>query len=692
LRFDGCARENTMKDWLPRLLVAALGLYALAAHAETTPAPLPPLCIPATSSCSGSPETQLVTVAGGIAPTQESFSIETAQDLVVTFTDLQIPAALVSANLVVTQGASVVGTTALLPPATTATLSLPGAVGDYTLSVIGVPSSTVNVGTFTVCVAPAATSSTPSTSSACIADASLAGNFTIQTNPAAPTLSTVSSTLTVVTGGTYTFTYADLQFPVALAVAPSFSLFQGTTPIAVPLGASPATVNLPAGTYTLFGIAEADPTATAGLYGITVQGPAGLAPILSSANPVGTLSAASQASNPSAQSVTLGIHDFGFPSALASAQAIVTAGGSSLGAAASGQPASFSAPAGTLQVWSYATPGTGAGTYEVDLAAPGQTLLQSAAGVNNGGVLAYAYVTPNPLSAASYTATGNDFQFPVGLLDLQFAVAQNDAILPNASASAAGSFGLTAAAVPAVVLVAATPPTNGNGFFDVNLQTTGTSPQIVFDQTQGVSASGAFTSQTLTIATAGNYDVTLTDLGFPVKFANLDFFASNNGAVLGKIYGGGTFTIAATPGNYQLNFIATPGSTSTGTQVQYGLYGLQVINSPPTVTLAASPTTVTDGATTTLSWTTTNATSCTASGGTFTGSEPTASGTATVTVSATTTYSLACTGAGGSATQSVTVTGTAAPGHSGGGQMGGWLLGLLGLLSCARLRSAYGRS
>jgi hypothetical protein len=249
------------------------------------------------------------------------------------------------------------------------------------------------------------------------------------------------------------------------------------------------------------------------------------------------------------------------------------------------------------------------------------------------------------------------------------------------------------------VLAAATPPTNGNGFFDVNLQTTGTSPQIVFDQTQGVSASGAFTSQTLTIATAGNYDVTLSDLGFPVKFANLDFFASNNGAVLGKVYGGGTFTIAATPGNYQLNFIATPGSTSTGTQVQYGLYGLQVVNSPPTVTLTASPTTVTDGATTTLSWTTTNATSCTASGGSFTGSEPTGSGTATVTVSGNTNYSLTCTGAGGSATQSVAVTGTAAPSHSGGGQMGGWLLGLLGLLSCARLRSqayglrsAYGRS
>lgn len=78
----------------------------------------------------------------------------------------------------------------------------------------------------------------------------------------------------------------------------------------------------------------------------------------------------------------------------------------------------------------------------------------------------------------------------------------------------------------------------------------------------------------------------------------------------------------------------------------------------PTVNLVAAPTSVEENsagnATTTLTWTTTNATSCTASGGTFTGSKA-VNGSETVTPSATTTYSLNCTGPGGNANDSVTV-------------------------------------
>lgn len=78
----------------------------------------------------------------------------------------------------------------------------------------------------------------------------------------------------------------------------------------------------------------------------------------------------------------------------------------------------------------------------------------------------------------------------------------------------------------------------------------------------------------------------------------------------------------------------------------------------PTVDLVASRTTVFEGsnssATTTLSWTSTNATSCTASGGTFTGSKAT-SGSEVVTPTATTTYSIECTGPGGTDSDSVNV-------------------------------------
>jgi len=74
---------------------------------------------------------------------------------------------------------------------------------------------------------------------------------------------------------------------------------------------------------------------------------------------------------------------------------------------------------------------------------------------------------------------------------------------------------------------------------------------------------------------------------------------------------------------------------------------------------------VTAGGAATLTWTTTGATACTGSGGTFTGSQATGSGSIAVSVATTTTYTLSCTGPGGSASKSVTVTATAAVTSSG---------------------------
>lgn len=75
----------------------------------------------------------------------------------------------------------------------------------------------------------------------------------------------------------------------------------------------------------------------------------------------------------------------------------------------------------------------------------------------------------------------------------------------------------------------------------------------------------------------------------------------------------------------------------------------------PTVSFSGNPLTITRGASSTLTWSSTNATSCTASGE-WTGSKAT-SGTQAVTPSSTgsKTYSLSCTGAGGTTSQSVTV-------------------------------------
>src|SRR4030066_570749 len=78
----------------------------------------------------------------------------------------------------------------------------------------------------------------------------------------------------------------------------------------------------------------------------------------------------------------------------------------------------------------------------------------------------------------------------------------------------------------------------------------------------------------------------------------------------------------------------------------------------PPVTISAHPTTIISGNSSTLSWSSTNATTCTASGS-WTGSKST-SGSQTVSPTRNSTYTLTCTGPGGSANRSATVTVNAA--------------------------------
>ena len=78
----------------------------------------------------------------------------------------------------------------------------------------------------------------------------------------------------------------------------------------------------------------------------------------------------------------------------------------------------------------------------------------------------------------------------------------------------------------------------------------------------------------------------------------------------------------------------------------------------PTVTFTADPTAIDEGGASLLGWSTTDADSCTASGG-WSGSRST-QGSESVSLSGTTGFTLACTGAGGSTQESVTVTVNAA--------------------------------
>ena len=138
---------------------------------------------------------RLVAVSSAPAPQQNAFSVATAQDLVVTLTDLKTPAALSSASVVVTQADAIVGSATFTSPASSATVQLPAAKGNYLLQIVGTPDPNFSAGSFSACVAPKADPAN------CIQTASLSGIIVTQSAASDPTLSTLSLTLTVTTAG-----------------------------------------------------------------------------------------------------------------------------------------------------------------------------------------------------------------------------------------------------------------------------------------------------------------------------------------------------------------------------------------------------------------------------------------------------------------------------------------------------------
>jgi hypothetical protein len=123
--------------------------------------------------------------------------------------------------------------------------------------------------------------------------------------------------------------------------------------------------------------------------------------------------------------------------------------------------------------------------------------------------------------------------------------------------------------------------------------------------------------------------------------------------------------------------------TCTGTGGSANATAALTVTSPaPTVTISVAPATITVGQAATVTWNSTNATACTASGA-WSGAQPT-SGTQSEspTTSGALSFTLTCAGSGGSGNATATLTVNAASsGHGGGGAVGLWELLGLSLLS-----------
>jgi len=654
-----------MRKSLLILLLAATGIAQLAARPARADVLLD--------------ETNLIGLPAVAPPSEHAFTASAAEALTVTLTDIQVPAPFVSLQVAVTLGDTLVGSASVDPASHTATLPVPAAAGNYVIRVVGAPDATQGIGSFGACV----TRNADPTPRPCVAAYSFSGNIQTPAIPSTTPSSALNTSFVSTAAGSYTVTITDDAFPAALQSI-SGGIANGTTPVSS-LAAGTTQVTLAAGTtYTLIIGALADAAAQAGLYGIRIADPSG-AVIFDRTLPVGAMPASTIVNNASSQSVGLTLTDLAYPAALAGVGVAVTEGSASLAKlTAPGTLANFTVPAGSLEIWQYAVAGASPGVYDVTLSNSTVSLFSNTKVVSPPAAassLSFAFVVTLP-AAGTYNLAVTDFQFPSGLT-LASTIAQNGTVLQQ---SANGDF--TAAKGVAIIVVNAQPPQSGNGIFDVTVQTSGGSPQILLDQTQAVGA--VFDTRTINVGISGAYDATLTDLGFPAAFQDLAVVVSHGGQVDGKIFGGGTFSFSVTPGQYVLTFVATPISTAPSSSTTpspvlgYGLYSVRVASSAPVVTLTANTTSVTAGDAVTLTWSSQNSTSCTASGGSgWTGSQTT-SGTLSVSVGATETLTLTCIGPGGSAEKSVSVTATAAPAKSGGG--GGALdFGLFGILGACLL-------
>ncbi len=622
-----------------------------------------------------------------VAALERPFLVATAGSHDITLRDLAVPAPLAGVRAAVTRGSIVVATLQIPPgQAGPAVIRADLVSGNYSVRVVGAPSTAARSGTIGISVVRVG----DSTEILQFADAlSLAP-------PAVPANTTVlERNFAVADTSVHTLQLRDLGFPAA-AQSVQLIMTRGGAVIGLPLSAAGAFTfqGQPQGAgdppYTLRVITTATTVSGGALATIHIRSASG-AVVLSESAPAGQVRNAGNASL-SAGPHTLRLADLVFPSALAQAQAIGVLAGAEAVRITSPGNAGFSASAGMHRLFVLARPGSdpGAGSFGVDILQGASVVFSSADVVNlgNGAARGFA-LSANVPTAGDYRLRLFDYRFPNAFSTLRVAAVRGG----NTLGSIAAPGDTTLAALPAgsvVVLALAAPGgTTGGGVYGLQLAPS-SGGAAVLDVNQGVGA--LFSSRRIDVPASGRFNVTAEDLGFPATFIELFALVTRGPDSVGSIFGGGTFSFDALPGPYNVSFIARPDLFEKA-----GTYRLGVAPTPaaPTVGFSASPLSVSSGATSTLNWTSQNATACTASGA-WSGSRPTSGTEASPPVTSSASFTLTCTGPGGStaATASVTVGAPPIGGGGGGGRMDGLMLLLLTtlwLVQAARRRAACSR-
>lgn len=497
--------------------------------------------------------------------------------------------------------------------------------------------------------------------------------------------------IAVTAAGSYTLQITDFGLPQPLSLLQTAvvrksngSLVANVSgPTEIALNAAGAEV------YQVFVHAELAGAAPRGLVGVNLRDTGTSAKVFAQLHELGEWPFKYPFDVSAPTTLSLAVNDFQFPLPLASLGAVLT------------HDARLAAPAltgsGTTN-----TPGTASGAFTayVDAANAGSDAGSFGVTVTNGSsarlVETVESVAPptaqtdvgaideafDVTAAGDYTLTLTDFGL-AGFFDaftsVQLALTRDNQVVKTLGA--AGNFVFAATPGHYSIAILADPAGSaGQGLLGVTVHG-GPGDPTIYEKTAAVGT--GFISATVDVPTAQSVDVTLTDLGFPADFDALKVAVTRGSVRAGEISGGGTFSFPATPGKYFVNLLATPDA-----QVGYSTLGVNVRATPsaPVVALTASVNSVQTGSNVALTWSSTDATACSASGG-WTGSRATSGTTSVGPLNANTTFGLSCTGLGGSDDATVTVTVTAAQRSSGGGGGVDWLtLALLGLTTLARLR------
>jgi hypothetical protein len=360
-------------------------------------------------------------------------------------TDFAFPKSLAQGIAAAVQGQGVAASTAGGSPT-----SFTAVAGDCQLFGLAVPDMTAGSGAYGVTLAPQGGamlfSAVQTTSNG-------TGGVAAYTYPVA-----------VTTGGSYTLTLADFQFPLSFATL-ELAAAQNGVLLGTPLtAAATVQINPTAGQMFLLAAATAG-TGGKGVFGVDLTPSTGGTPVLDLTQGVGGAFGTTTAAISAAGSYNVTLNDLAFPGNFNELSAVVTQGPTRLGSIFGGGTFSFTATPGSYVINVLGTPqpilassAQTAGTYGVSVAptppAPTATLNASATQVNSGDTVTLTWSSQN---ANSCTGTGGWSE-----------ALQTFGTLPSPAITSPTTFTLTCtgdggSSMPQSVMVSVKPPSSKGG-------------------------------------------------------------------------------------------------------------------------------------------------------------------------------------------------------------------------------------